>query len=154
MQGMAQPTRSGPWSAEEVDRFLVETRVPMRVACNGSGAHPLLASLWYRPQDGLIWCATQKSASLARLLVKDPHCAFEVSVETPPYHGVRGQAIARFHDDRGEEMLRALIERYVGTSAPRLAKALLANVETETAIALHPKTLTSWDYRERMQEVA
>jgi hypothetical protein len=50
-------------------------------------------------------------------------------VESPPYRGVRGRGIATLNDDRGEEILRRLIERYLGDSSSRLASFLLARVE-------------------------
>jgi hypothetical protein len=141
-----------PWSQREIERFLDETRVPVRLACNGASGHPVLASLWYLPEDGRIWCATQRSASVTRLLARDSQCAFEVSVESMPYRGVRGQGLATLHDDRGEEILLKLIHRYLGDSNSQLARSLLARVATETAIAIEPKTIVSWDYTERMEE--
>jgi hypothetical protein len=142
--------RKGPWSRQQIERFLEDVRIPVRLACNGSAGHPLLASLWFAPMDGLLWCATQRSASIASLIARDPRCAFEVSVETPPYRGVRGTGLATLHDDRGEEILRLLIDRYMGDATSKLASFLLARVEHETAIAIAPQTLTSWDYEERM----
>jgi nitroimidazol reductase NimA-like FMN-containing flavoprotein (pyridoxamine 5'-phosphate oxidase superfamily) len=145
--------RKGPWSSDEVARFLEQARIPVRIACNGSG-HPLLASLWFLPVGQTLWCATQRSAAVASLLERDPRCAFEVSVETPPYRGVRGKAIARLHDERGEEVLRALLDRYVSGTDSKLARFLLSRVEQETAVAIEPQTLVSWDFRERMGEGA
>lgn len=142
--------RKGPWSPEEVDGFLRETTVPVRLACNGASGHPVLVSLWFAHRDGKLWCATQKSARVAELLRRDPRCAFEVATESPPYHGVRGQGVARFDDERGEPVLRALIERYLEDPDSELAHWLLARARNETAIAIEPETLFSWDYRERM----
>jgi hypothetical protein len=113
----------------------------------------VLASLWYTHEAGTLWCATQRDSSIARSLARDPRCGFEIAPEALPYHGVRGQALATLHDDRGEEMLRRLIERYLGDASSRLAHWLLSRAASETAIALAPRTLVSWDYRERMQTV-
>jgi hypothetical protein len=146
--------RKGPWSAGQIERFLGEIRVPIRVACNGASGHPVIASLWFLPLGGKLWCATQRTARVASLLGRDPRCALEVSVETPPYRGVRGPALATLHDDRGEEILRLLIDRYLGDSTPRLASFLLSRVAQETAIAIEPEMLVSWDYGERMGELA
>jgi len=140
----------GPWSTALVERFLEDARLPVRLACNGGSGHPVLASLWFLPSDGALWCATQRSAGVAKLIARDPRCAFEVSVEKPPYYGVRGRGVATLHPARGEEILRALIDRYLGASTSQLARFLLARVEHETAIAIEPKTVVSWDYRERM----
>jgi hypothetical protein len=144
--------RKGPWSAEQTRRFLDDVRVPIRLACNGGSGHPLLASLWFVPLEDRLWCATQQHASVASLLARDSRCAFEVSLESPPYRGVRGQATARLHPQRGEGILRMLIDRYLGGSSPRLAAFLLERAASETAIAIEPATLVSWDYSERMGE--
>lgn len=138
------------WLEPEIQRLLDETRIPVRLSCNGSSGCPVLASLWYLPEDGRLWCATQRSANVAKLLARDSQCAFEVSVESMPYRGVRGQGLATLHDDRGEEILLKLLDRYLGDSKSQLARSLLAQVATETAIAIEPKTIFSWDYTERM----
>ncbi len=143
----------GPWSRREVDRFLADTHIPVRLAVNGASGHPVLASLWYTQLAGTLWCATQRGSSIARSLARDPRCAFEIAPEALPYHGVRGQALASLHDDRGEEILRLTIERYAGDVSSRFARWLLSRAESETAIALAPRTLVSWDYRERMRNV-
>jgi hypothetical protein len=140
----------GPWSEREIGEFLADVRVPIRIACNGASGHPVVAALWFVPLDGKLWCATQRTASLARILERDPRCGFDVSVESPPYRGVRGAGLATLHDERGAEILDALIERYVGSSMPRLEHYLRSRVDQETAIAIEPRSLVSWDYRERM----
>lgn len=152
----AEKTRiqKGPWSNHEIDVFLRETRIPMRVACNGGSGHPVLASLWFAPIEGRLWCATQRSASVATILARDPRCSFEISLESPPYRGVRGPGIATFHDDRGEEVLRMLMQRYLGGTNSRLASILLKRVDTETAIEIEPQALVSWDYQDRMGDLA
>jgi len=145
-------TPKGPWTEAEVQRFLEGAEIPLRLACNGGDGHPLLASLWFVPEGQTLWCATQRDAAVASVLARDARCAFEVSVESPPYLGVRGKAIARLHDERGEEVLRRLIERYLGSTDSKLARFLLDRVDQETAIGLEPQTLVSWDFRDRMGE--
>jgi len=147
-------TRKGPWSTEQIEGFLRATRIPVRVACNGMHGSPLLASLWFAAIDGQLWCATQRSARIVSLLERDPRCAFEVSVETPPYRGVRGRGMARIDSARGEEILRLLIERYLRDVNTPPAPLLLSRVETEVAIAIKPQSITSWDYSERMAGAA
>jgi hypothetical protein len=143
---------NGPWSQREIEHFFNNSRVPVRLACNGRSGHPVLACLWYLPEDGRLWCATQRSASVATLLAHDAKCAIDVSLESIPYCGVRGQGLATLYDDRGEEILRKLIDRYLGDSKPQLERSLLARVANETAIAIEPHALVSWDYSERMGE--
>jgi len=143
--------RRGPWSAAQSDRFLAETRVPLRLACNGAAGHPVLASLWFVALEGRLWCATKRSARVALRIARDPRCAFEIAEESAPYRGVRDQALATLDDARGEEILRMLIARYLPSSDSSVARWLLAGAARETAIALEPRSLLSWDYRERMR---
>ncbi len=143
----------GPWSRDEIDRFLATTHIPVRLAVNGASGYPVLASLWYLHRGDTIWCATQRASSIASSLARDPRCAFEIAPDGLPYHGVRGQARASLHDGRGEEILRLLIERVTYHPDADLARWLLSRADRETAIALAPRTLLSWDYRERMARV-
>jgi nitroimidazol reductase NimA-like FMN-containing flavoprotein (pyridoxamine 5'-phosphate oxidase superfamily) len=144
------PRRRGPWSEAEIAAFLASIRVPLRLACNGAAGHPLLASLWFLPEDGLLWCATQRAARVAERLAADPRCAFEVSDESAPYRGVRGQGEARLHPERGAEILERLIERYVDEPASSFAAGLRAKAEQEVAVAIVPERILSWDFRARM----
>ena len=142
--------RKGPWSKNEIERFLQQARIPLRLACNGASGHPVIASLWFLPLDDTLWCATQRTASVVSRLRRDRRCAFEVAAETAPYRGVRGQGLAELHDERGDEILRLLIDRYLENPTSRFARWLLSRARHETAIAIEPSTLLSWDYRERM----
>ena len=146
--------RKGPWSKNEIERFLQQTRIPLRIACNGASGHPVIASLWFLPRDDTLWCATQRTASVVSHLRRDHRCAFEVAAETAPYRGVRGQGHAELHDERGEEILRLLIDRYLEDPNSRFARWLLSRAREETAIAIEPLTLLSWDFRERMGDAA
>jgi len=144
----------GPWSPEQIDQFLAQVRVPIRLACNGASGHPVLASLWFLPLEGQLWCATQRTARIVSHLRRDPRCAFEVAEERAPYRGVRGQGIASMHDARGASVLRSLVERYLADPSSGFARWLLARAEHETAIAIAPQTRLSWDYRQRMGDAA
>jgi hypothetical protein len=92
----------------------------------------------------------QRQSRVAGLLERDPRCAFEIAPDRLPYHGVRGRALATLHDGRGEEILGQLIDRYLGDRTSALAHWLLGRADGETAVALAPQTLVSWDYRRRM----
>ncbi len=146
-------TPKGPWKLSEIDAFLGDARVPVRVAVNGASGHPVLASLWFTRREGRLWCATRRDAHIHQLLEKDPRCGFEVSVEAPPYRGVRGTAVATLDPSRGELVLRELIDRYLGDATSKLARQLLARAEDEVAIGLEPRTLVSWDFTERMRGI-
>jgi nitroimidazol reductase NimA-like FMN-containing flavoprotein (pyridoxamine 5'-phosphate oxidase superfamily) len=134
----------------EIARFLDEARVPLRLAVNGTKGHPLLVSLWFVRLGDTLWCATQRSARVAKNIARDSRCGFEVAPETIPYRGVRGQATATLRDERGAEILGILIDRYLGDRSSGFARWLLGRSANETAIALQPYSLVTWDFRSRM----
>lgn len=143
-------SRRGPWSPAEAAAFLDAAHVPLRLACNGESGSPVLASLWFLPEGERLWCATQRSARIVELLRRDPRCAFEVAHDEPPYRGLRGQGEATLHDERGPEVLERLIERYVDDPGCAFARWLRSRAAHETAIAIEPARLLSWDFTERM----
>lgn len=145
---------SGPWSADEVHEHLASAHIPARLACRNPEGYPLVVSLWYLHRDDALWCATQNDALVARCLGDDPRCGFEVAADRPPYRGVRGWGRAEIVSARGEEILRALIERYLGDERSSLARWLLSRADREVALRIVPERWVSWDYGERMQEAS
>ena len=145
---------TGPWNDAQVDRFLDECRVPLRLATHGQSGFPMLASLWFVPLEGRLWCATRDDARIATLVDRDGRCAWEVSLETPPYRGVRGSANARLVPERGREILERLIDRQGIDRDSDFAAFLLSRADEEVAIELTPRTRVSWDFTKRMQSAA
>lgn len=141
---------SGPWSAAEIRRFLEQSAIPLRLACSDAQGAPVLLSLWYVHRDDAIWCATTSRARVVRLLERDPRCAFEVSSDEIPYRGVRGQARATIRADRGEAVLKELIQRYLGNQETPFARWLLSRSRAEVALRIQPIRLATWDFTERM----
>ncbi len=133
--------------------FLNEVRIPIRLACTTKTGWPIVVSLWFLHQDGLLYCATQKSAKLINYLHNDDRCAFEIAEDRPPYCGIRGQARAKIDEGRGVEILERLIDRYLGDTKNDLAKKLLANSDSEVAIVLEPVRIYTWDFSNRMKSI-
>lgn len=131
--------------------FLREQRSPLRLAVIDKDGFPIACSLWYILDGEDILCASHASAKIIRVLKDNPHCAFDVSVNELPYRGVRGKALATLTKDRDGLVLTKLIDRYIGDSQPSLKRWLLSRSAEEYAIRLTPKTLSSWDYGQRMQ---
>lgn len=113
-----------------------------------------MASLWFRAQGGSLWCATKRGARVVTHLLRNPSCAFEVSVEQAPYYGVRGQALATIHEQGGPRLLGELIDRYLPDPNSDFARSLMEHSQNEVAIELVPRACISWDFRARMGEVA
>lgn len=141
--------RSGPWSEAEIGSYLVATVVPVRLASMGS--FPLVQSLWFLPVGLDLWCATQADSVLARRLRADARCGFEVSGDSPPYRGVRGSGHATLVPEAAADVLPRLIERYEVADDSPLAAWLLSRIDTEVAVRISPRSMTSWDYTLRMR---
>ena len=142
---------AGVWTEQQIAAFMDQTRIPLRLAVQDEAGAPLVLSLWFLPQDGEFWCATNRGALLIRYLEREPRCGFELAADAPPYHGVRGQGRASLHPAEGAAILARLLERYAINPASDLARMLTAKADQEIAIRITPDRLTSWDFRRRMQ---
>ena len=137
-----------------IGTYLDKVRIPMRIGCTTESGWPVVLSLWFTHRDGKLYCATQESARVVLYLRANPKCAFEIAANTPPYCGVRGQALASVDKTLGPEILEELIYRYLGGKVNPLARKLLDQLETEVAIILKPVNSFTWDFSPRMQKIA
>ena len=139
------------WDRVQIDRFLIDTVIPVRLGTLTSDGAPLVSSLWFLYEDQALWCATQASSSVAQLLDRSPVCGFEIAPEQMPYRGVRGQGRVQVQAGKGLPVLKKLIDRYLGTRDTGFAQGLLELGQTdEVAIRIEPEWLTAWDFSERM----
>jgi len=141
--------RSGPWAAAEIEDYLHDAVIPVRIATIGSTG-PLVQSLWFFYDDAALWCATQSDAVLVRRLRADPRCGFEIAADAPPYRGVRGRGRASIELESAATVLPRLIERYLGSQPTELGTWLLSRLDSEVAVRITDLTVTSWDYTGRM----
>ncbi len=140
---------SGPWDESSVRQFIAASIIPLRLATNGK-TNPLVQSLWFLFADDAIWFCTQHDAVVAKRLRKDPHCAFEISADQPPYRGVRGSGRAELIAPAAVELLPKLLDRYSISHNSQLAAWLLSRVDQEVAVRIDNLSITSWDYSSRM----
>jgi nitroimidazol reductase NimA-like FMN-containing flavoprotein (pyridoxamine 5'-phosphate oxidase superfamily) len=118
-----------------------------------SNGTPLIVPLGFQFADGAFWCACSEQAKIVALVERQSHCGFDVSDNTMPYRGVRGQGQVHLSKDDGEPVLRGLIDRYLPTNTSPFANWLLARSHTEMAIVIRPDWLTAWDFSERMSTI-
>jgi hypothetical protein len=133
--------------------FLEKIHIPIRIAGNTTTGWPVVVSLWFLHQDGILYCATQRKAKIVKYLKNEPRCGFEIAEDRPPYCGIRGKAIARFDESLGLEILEKLLVRYLGNKDNDLAKKLLAKSQSEVAILLEPQQIFTWDFTKRMKNL-
>ena len=137
-------------SLEEMAHYLNNVKIPIRIACITRSGWPVVISLWFQYENGLLYCATQRSAKVVSYLQNEPRCGFEIAEDRPPYCGIRGQAIAKIDGSLGAKVLGKLLVRYLGNKDNDLAKKLLAKSDNEVALVLEPKQIFTWDFSDRM----
>ena len=142
----------GPWSRARIDEFLAGSGLRLRLALQAGDGYPRLVSLWYALRGASLCCVTHRSARLLRWLDRDARCGFEVATNDPPYHGVRGTADAEVRPLGDDPLLAELLQAYLGTTSSPLGRWLLSRQQEEMLIVLTPRTLCSWDYRQRMTQ--
>ena len=136
---------------EEIDKFISDSKIPIRIAFMKSNSLPAVVSLWYVCKDGKIYCATQKTAKIVSYLKKNPLCGFEIAADKPPYKGVRGEGNVQILNETGPYVLDLLMEKYLGEKESTLSKFLRDNSKTEVAIEITPQKIFHYDYSKRMK---
>ena len=111
---MNAPKLSGPWTMPEIEGFLDDIAIPLRLAAISPDGWPVIASLWFKYHDGAFYCASKKHSRIVKLLENNMQCGFEVAAEKPPYFGVRGQGVAKLDVQGGKQWLERLADRYLG----------------------------------------
>lgn len=140
----------GAWTEGEVEDFLQEATIPIRLATHRPDGSLWLVTLWYRYRNGSLECATQANADVIRFLRNDPEIAFDISTNRVPYRGIRGNGSVEVSSENATTVLRDLVERYLGDTDSPLAQRLLDDDRDEARIRIEPREVYSWDYTERM----
>ena len=135
-----------------IEKYLQETKIPIRLSCVMESGWPVVLSLWYLFENGSLYCATPENAKVVSYLRAEPRCSFEVASDLPPYCGVRGRAAATIDPDRGVEIFERLLFRYLGGINNPLAKKLLGRPIPEVAIRLDPQSFYTWNFSDRMAD--
>ena len=133
-----------------IEKYLQETKIPIRLSCVMESGWPTVLSLWYLLEEGSLFCATPENAKVVSYLRAEPRCSFEVASDQPPYCGVRGRAIAVIDRKRGVEILERLLYHYMGGVDNPLAKKLLGRPGHEVAVRLDTQNFYSWNFTSRM----
>lgn len=149
---MGMDRLTGAWDRAETEAFLSSATVPLRLSCHAAGESLWMLSLWFRYDDGALWCATSAEADVIGYLAADDHVAFEVSTNDPPYRGVRGNGLARVEPDADKSLLTTLLTRYLGGTDSSLAERLLSPERREVRIRIEPARLYTWDFSDRMAD--
>ncbi len=143
---------TGAWDQEMTETFLRNETIPLRLSCRRPAGDLWMLSLWFVYREGALWCATSAAADVVEYLRHDDRIAFEISTNEPPYEGVRGNGTATITPDENKELLRSLLERYLGGTDSPLAERLLSPAREEVKIRVDPQRVYTWDFTDQMRE--
>ena len=62
---------SGPWCLDEINGYLDNSVIPIRLAVQGDTGYPIIASLWFLRQGSTIVCSSQRGARIVQCLRKN-----------------------------------------------------------------------------------
>lgn len=143
--------RKSVWSQKEIFNYLDKASIPLRIACNEEGGYPVICSLWFIHDDGVLWSASHKNSHIIKLLQRNAKIGLEVATNERPYHGVRGRANVELVDDSAGIILSKVIEKYLQGGNKELSTWLLSRKQDEYALKIKPTLLNSWDFSSRME---
>ena len=138
------------WSKDEIFRYLDDTNTPLRISCNEDDGYPLICSLWFIHDNGVLWSASHKNSHIVKTLRNNKKIGLEVATNEFPYHGVRGKANVELIDDSSGKVLSQVIDKYLQDGNKNLAEWLMSRKKDEYAIKIEPIVLNSWDFSARM----
>jgi hypothetical protein len=144
--------RYGSWSGAEIEAFLRETLIPMRLSVRTSSGS-LIVPLWFEYLDGRLLSCSPVESLLVSSLHKQAAVAFDVSTNDLPYQGVRGRGQARIETATDDVRLASLLRRYLAGTESQLAEWLLNRSGPEALIEIEISWLTSWDFSGRMGDI-
>jgi len=137
----------------QIDQFVSDSKIPIRIAFVKPDGTPSIISLWYVEINGKIYCATKRTAKIVSYLQNNPKCGFEIATDKPPYKGTRGTGNVKIIENKGQEILKILMNKYLGSKESTLSKYLKKNSETEVALEITPQNIFNYDYSKRMKDV-
>jgi len=137
-------------SQSELDAFLDEPGVLMRIAVVRGDGSPLVTPIWFLHEDGVIYFTPRERSEWFGCLRRDPRIALCIDEAALPYRKVVVEAAAALVHDVGEDdvwrdLYRRIAERYV---PPEGAAAYIRNTINEPrglyAVRLADAKVRSW----------
>ena len=142
----------GAWTGAEIERFLAETRVPLRLSFQSKNGL-LIVPIWFEYQANRFLSCSPNDSLLVKALRARPQVAFDVSTNDLPYQGVRGRGTAQCSVTSDKAALERLLHRYVASTDNNLSKWLLNRRGAEALIEVEVGWITSWDFNNRMDGI-
>ena len=74
---------TGPWSMPDIETFFAQAAIPMRLSVISKAGWPVVLSLWFLFEDGVLKCASRGHSKVILFLQSNPRCGLEIAGESP-----------------------------------------------------------------------
>jgi nitroimidazol reductase NimA-like FMN-containing flavoprotein (pyridoxamine 5'-phosphate oxidase superfamily) len=137
-------------SHDEIQHFLANGKIPMRLATVGGDGSPVIYPVWYHYANDRFYVFSRKKARKMEDMERNTTVYFSIDTETFPNKGVKGRATARMIADpnEGVPIVEEMLEKYLGDTKSSYPKAMIESVRKGSAVVveIRPHYYTVWDY--------
>jgi general stress protein 26 len=140
---------------EEVDRFLLESKLNLQLATIDEMGDPNIQPIWFyydksNNNKKKLLIMTPKTSKKVQNIRKKSNVYFSIDEENFPYKGVKGKGVVTIVEDpkRVMPIVEKINLKYLGTLDHPIAKMLIENAKngTEILLEINPKFFSTWDF--------
>jgi nitroimidazol reductase NimA-like FMN-containing flavoprotein (pyridoxamine 5'-phosphate oxidase superfamily) len=136
-------------NAAEVDRFLQDSKIPLKLGTIDQHGDPVIHPLWFDYNNGKFYLITASNSKKLQNAMNKSRVYFCVDIETRPYKGVKGKGTLAKVNDLGKavKLGQRIITKYMGDTDNPLGKFLLNRLKEgkETLVEITPSYFSVWD---------
>ena len=136
-------------TAGEVDSFLRDSKIPLKLGTIDRHGDPVIHPLWYDYSGGKIYLITASDSRKLQNAMSKSRVYFCVDTETRPYKGVKGKgAVSRVTNvEKAVEIAQRMISKYLGDAENPLGRFLIDRLREgkETLLEISPDYYSVWD---------
>ena len=74
---------TGPWDMQKIESYLSTCVVPLKLAIISARGWPVIVSLWFFYEHGVIICASKEKSKVVQLLKKNNKCCLLYTSPSP-----------------------------------------------------------------------
>jgi nitroimidazol reductase NimA-like FMN-containing flavoprotein (pyridoxamine 5'-phosphate oxidase superfamily) len=145
----AMPNAPG-MDQSEIDAFLANTKIPLRLGTTNSKGEPNIHPVWYQYVINKLYFMSYKDAVKVRNLKHNKTVYFSVDTDAMPNTGVKGKGTAIIVKDTGKalSLSEKIVAKYLGDLNSSMAKSMIDEVRkgSEVLVEITPHYFSTWDY--------
>ncbi len=134
----------------EIDIFLTNTRIPLRLGTVDSKGDPMIHPVWFHYSNGKLYLMSDKDNRKVRNIRGKKTVYFSVDTDAEPHKGVKGKGNAVLLTDveKSVPISEKIVAKYLGDLSTPMAKRIMDQVRrgSEALVEITPLYFSTWDY--------